>query len=70
MLLGHAVKDIEKLIIRNSIFYHIGRKKKIETVLRDWNLAVCSTLDVIQAKQSIIGSGGVPLKVRSNPSSL
>lgn len=40
-----VAKDIEELILKNDIFSAIGHKKTIETVLQDWNLDNCCTLE-------------------------
>lgn len=40
-----VAKDIEELILKNNIFSAIGHKKTIETVLQDWNLDSCCTLE-------------------------
>ncbi|MFC1943058.1 hypothetical protein ACFLWO_00540 [Chloroflexota bacterium] len=40
-----VAKDIEESIIKNNIFSAIGHKRVIETVLQDWNLDSCCTLE-------------------------
>ena len=40
-----VARDIEELIRKNDIFEAIGHKKTIETILQDWNLDNCCTLE-------------------------